>query len=135
MSIPLAMTPDLTVLALAGLLQVAQFLAYSVAANLQVGPKYAMGPRDTPRQLTGLAGRLQRALSNHFEGLILFTLAVLVLTLSGQSTPFTATCAWVYLAARLAYVPAYAFGLSPWRSLIWVIGLGATTFMMLAALL
>lgn len=128
------MTPELTVLALAALLQCVQFLAYSVAANLQVGPKYAMGPRDTPRQLTGLAGRLQRALGNHFEGLILFTIAVLVVTLSGHSTAFTAACAWTYLAARLLYVPAYALGWTPWRSVIWGIGWVATLLMLLAAL-
>jgi len=128
------MTPELTALTLAALLQCAQFLAYSIAANLQAGPKYAMGPRDTPRQLTGLAGRLQRALANHFEGLILFTIAVGVVTLSGQSSPFTATCAFAYLAARLLYVPAYAFGWTPWRSLIWGIGWFATLLMLMAVL-
>ena len=71
------MTPELTALALAGLLQAAQFALYSVLANLQVGPKYAMGPRDAPRQLTGAAGRAQRALNNHFEGLIFFTIVFL----------------------------------------------------------
>ena len=40
------MTPELTVLTLAALLQVLQFAAYSVAANRQVGPTVAMGPRD-----------------------------------------------------------------------------------------
>ena len=128
------MTPELTALALAALLQCAQFLAYSVAANLQVGPKYAMGPRDAPRQLTGLPGRLQRALVNHFEGLILFTIAVLVVTLSGQSSAFTAACAWTYLAARALYVPAYAFAWTPWRSVIWGIGWLGTLLMLLAAL-
>jgi len=128
------MTPELTALTLAALLQCAQFLAYSIAANLQVGPKYAMGPRDTPRQLTGLAGRLQRALNNHFEGLILFTIAVGVVTLSGQSSAFTAACAWTYLAARLIYIPAYAFGWTPWRSLIWGVGWFATVLMLIAAL-
>jgi uncharacterized MAPEG superfamily protein len=70
------MTPELTVLALAGLVQAIQFAAFSITANLQVGPKVAMGPRDNVPTLKGTAGRLQRALNNHFEGLILFTLAV-----------------------------------------------------------
>lgn len=128
------MTPELTTLALAGLLQAVQFLGYSIAANLQVGPKYALGPRDTPRQLTGLAGRLQRALNNHFEGLILFTLAVVVVTLGDQSTAFTRACAYTYLTARILYVPAYALGLAPWRSLIWGVGFFATAGMIIAAL-
>ena len=129
------MTPELTALTLAALLQSVQFAAYSIAGNLQVGPRTALGPRDTPIQLTGVAGRLQRALTNHFEGLILFTIACVVITLSNQSTPLTQTCSWVYLAARAAYVPAYAFGLSPWRSLIWFVGFGATVMMLGDALL
>ena len=129
------MTPELTVLAFAALLQIVQFSMYSIAANLQIGPEVAMGPRDRPVQLTGLAGRLQRALNNHFEGLILFTIAVLVVTLGEQSTPLTRTCAWVYLAARVAYVPAYALGLVPWRSVVWIAGFAATVTMIVASLL
>ena len=128
------MGPELTVLALAVLLQGLQFAVYSVTAQMQVGPRYAASPRDHKRELTGIAGRAQRAMNNHFEGLILFTIACTVLTLSNQSTPFTAACAWVYVAARILYVPAYAYGLSPWRSLIWCAGLIATVLMLGAAL-
>ena len=129
------MTPELTALTLAALLQGLQFFAYSITANRQIGSTAALGPRDTPVVLSGLAGRLQRALNNHFEGLILFTIACTVVTLSGQSSPVTATCGWIYLGARLLYVPAYALGLSPWRSLIWAVGFLATLAMLLAALL
>ena len=128
------MTPELTVLALAGLVQAIQFAAFSITANLQVGPKVAMGPRDNVPALKGTAGRLQRALNNHFEGLILFTLAVVVVTLGGQSSGVTATCAWIYLAARILYVPAYVLGWVPWRSAIWAVGFAATMLMILAAL-
>jgi uncharacterized MAPEG superfamily protein len=119
---------------MAALLQVAQFAAYSVTANRQVGPKKAMGPRDEPVHLSGTAGRLQRAMNNHFEGLILFTIACVVIAQSGQSTGFTTACAWVYLAARVAYVPAYVLGLAPWRSVIWLVGFGATVLMLIAGL-
>jgi uncharacterized MAPEG superfamily protein len=129
------MTPELTALTLAALLQVGQLVAYSVAGNMQVDAKTAFGPRDTPVQLTGVAGRLKRAMDNHFEGLILFGIACVVISMSGQSSDFTRICAWLYMGARLAYVPAYALGLSPWRSLIWFAGFGATTAMLIAALI
>lgn len=129
------MTPELTVLTLAALVQVAQMGAYSVAANAQVDLDTALGPRDTPVKLTGVAGRLQRAMNNHFEGLILFSIACVVTGMSGQSGGFTTACAWVYLIARVLYVPAYVFGLAPWRSVIWMVGLGATTAMLIAALI
>lgn len=128
------MTPELTVLALAALLQGVQFCIYSVLANIQVTPRYALSPRDEPRQLTGIAGRSQRALNNHFESLALFTPAVLVITLSGNESSFTASCAGLYLGARLLYVPAYLFGWSPWRTVIWFAGFLATMALLLAAL-
>ena len=132
------MTPELTALALAGLLQAVQFALVSAPANLELGPRVTFGPRDEAGLETRLSlrtGRLYRALDNHFEALILFTLAVVVVTLSGESSGFTAACAWVYLAARVLYVPAYALGLVPWRSVIWAIGFAATVLMILAALI
>jgi uncharacterized MAPEG superfamily protein len=128
------MTPELTVLTLAALLQVAQLALYSVAGQAQAGTKAAMKPRDEGITLTGKPGRIKRALDNHFEGLILFGIAATVIAASGQSTAFTAGCAWAYLGARILYVPAYVFGWVPWRSLIWMVGLGATVLMLLAAL-
>ena len=129
------MTPELTVLALAALLQYAQYALFSVLANLQVGPRAALGPRDTPIMLTGRAGRAQRAMNNHFEALILFTIAVLVTHLADRSTGLTATLAWIYLGARLLYIPAYMFGLSPWRSLIWFVGWLATLGLLILAVI
>ncbi|HID68723.1 MAG TPA: MAPEG family protein [Roseibacterium sp.] len=136
------MTPELTVLALAALLQVVQFGLMAVPANLEVGPGKTMSARDRDRlggsledQMSLRTARLYRAMNNHFEGLILFTIAVVVVTLGAQSTPLTAACAWVYLGARVLYVPAYAFGWRPWRSLIWFVGFGATSIMVVSALL
>jgi uncharacterized MAPEG superfamily protein len=132
------MTPELTVLALAGLLQAVQYVLMSVPANRELGVSVTLSPRDgvdLRAMVSPRTGRLVRALDNHFEALILFTLAVVVVTLSDRSTPFTAACAWTYLAARVLYVPAYAFGLVPWRSLIWGAGFLATLAMILAALL
>lgn len=129
------MTPELTALTLAALLQIVQLCLYSVAAQRQVGRKAALKPRDEPVELTGTAGRLHRALNNHFEGLILFAIACVVIAVSGQSTGFTAFCAVTYLIARALYIPAYVFGWVPWRSVIWLAGLLATTSMLLAALI
>lgn len=131
------MTPELTALALSALLQVVQFTVFAVPANIELTPAYTKSPRDQPppRPLSRLTGRLQRALNNHFEALILFSIAVVVVTLSNQSSGLTAACAWTYLAARLLYVPAYALGWAPWRSVIWAVGLLATIVMLLAALL
>lgn len=131
------MTPELTALTLAALLQVAQFAFFAVPANLQIGSGYLMSARDRPpsRQMTEKTARLGRALANHFEGLLLFGIAVGVTQLSAQNSSFTAACAWVYLVARILYVPAYAFGWTPGRSLVWAAGFLATVLILVAALL
>jgi uncharacterized MAPEG superfamily protein len=131
------MTPELTALALAGLLQMLQFALFAVPANMELGVGYTSSPRDRPpsRQLSTVTARLQRAMNNHFEGLILFTLAVVVVTLGNQSSPVTQYAAWAYLAARVLYIPAYAAGLRPWRSAIWSVGFFATLTMIVAALI
>lgn len=129
------MTPELTALTLAGLLQVVQYFLFAIPANLELGTGYTAGPRDTdlPRPLSPRTARLKRAMENHFEGLILFTIAVVAVTLGGKSGALTQTCAWTYLGARVLYVPAYAFGWTPWRSAIWALGFLATTLMLLTA--
>jgi len=128
------MTPELTVLALAGLLQVLQVVLMSIPANLQLGTKKTGGPRDEPLELHGMAGRLHRAMNNHFEGLILFTIAVVVVTLGQQSSPLTVACAWVYLGARVLYILAYASGILYLRSAIWAVGFLATALMIAGTL-
>lgn len=131
------MTAELTALALAALLQYGQYGLFAVPANVELGVGYTSSPRDHPpsHPLSTTTARLQRAMTNHFEALTLFTIAVVVVSLSGQATGFTAACAWTYLGARALYIPAYALGWRPWRSLIWGVGFFATLAMLIAALL
>lgn len=104
------------------------------AMNRELGVAYNAGPRDAAVETSPVTGRLRRAVANHFEALVLFTIAVVVVTLSGAASAATATCAWIYLAARVLYVPAYAFGWTPWRSVIFGCGATATLVMILVAL-
>lgn len=128
------MTPELTVLVLAALLQFAQIALAGAVMNRDVGVDYNAGPRDETVAFSPLTGRLRRAVDNHFEALALFTIAVVAVSISGKGGTLTAACAWAYLAARILYVPAYAFGWSPWRSVIFGIGALATLVMLLVAL-
>jgi len=106
----------------------------AIPVNLQLGVAYTGGNRDEQKQATGVPGRLKRALENHFEGLILFTIAVLVVVLGEAGSELTEKCAWAYLWARILYVPAYASGVYLVRSLIWTVGFVATAVMLVAAL-
>ena len=135
------MTPELHVLTLAALLQVVQYVLMSVPANIELGTAKTLSARDRERlggnledQLSASTARLYRALNNHFEGLILFSIACVVVSLGEKSSTFTAACAHAYLIARILYIPAYASGAAPWRSIIWLVGFSATTAMLIAAL-
>lgn len=128
------MTTELTVLALAAMLQALQIGLAGYAMHRDIGDEWNVGPRDTRPDFAPLTGRLRRAVANHFEGLAFFTIAVVVVTLGDAASGLTAACAWLYLIARILYVPAYAFGWSPWRSVIWMVGFVATMVMIFAAL-
>ena len=128
------MSTEIQVLGYAALLQFAQFILMAIPVNIQLGARYTAGPRDEPRVPSGIPGRLTRALNNHFEGLILFTIAVLVVELGHAGTALTAGCAWAYLIARVLYVPAYVIGVWLLRSLIWAVGFFATLIMLVSAL-
>jgi uncharacterized MAPEG superfamily protein len=128
------MTVELYVLALAGLLAIVQLFLFAVPANLQIGTEYLAGPRDEGVTLKGRAARLQRAFNNHIEGLVLYTVATVATVLGDNVSGLSHVCALAYLAARIAYVPAYYFGWTPGRSVIWAVGFLATTVMLAAAL-
>jgi uncharacterized MAPEG superfamily protein len=133
----LEMTPELTALALSALLLLVQLAIMAVRANLEIGPGYFLGPRDTPppKALNPGTLRLKRAYDNHIEGLLPFAVAVAVVSLAEANSALTAACAWGYLVARILYVPAYFYGLVPWRSVVFAAGYLATGLMLIAALL
>ncbi|MTH34862.1 MAPEG family protein [Paracoccus limosus] len=128
------MAAETTALALAALLQAAQIGLAAVSMNGDVGARWNASPRDTQPEFSARTGRLRRAVDNHFQGLILFTIAVLLVALTDSGGEVTAICAWAYLIARILYVPAYALGWSPWRSAIWGVGFLATMVMIVTSL-
>ena len=128
------MTFEVSILAWSVLLTVVQFALMAAALKRDVGPRWMGGSRDELRQFGPMAGRMKRAFDNQLEGLLLFAAAVVVVTLSGHSTAFTQWMATFYLAARIAYVPAYAFPVWGLRSAVWSVGFFATVAMVVSAL-
>lgn len=129
------MGPELTVLGIAAILQVVQLGLAGASMSRDVGPQWNAGPRDEAVDFSPQTGRLRRAVNNHFEALAFFTIAVLLTVATDRQSPLSATCAWVYLASRVLYVPAYAYGWTPWRSLIWTAGFVATMIMIIRAII
>jgi len=95
-------------------------VAASHSASLQRGYRWTAGARDeTVAPLSGVAGRLARALGNFNETFPLFVAVVLVAELRGAHNFLTQWGSALYFAGRLLYLPLYADGVYLVRSLIW----------------
>jgi uncharacterized MAPEG superfamily protein len=123
------MTWELKMLAWTLVLAFVQILLFDVARTGQYGLKWNTGARDETDlpPLSNVAQRLKRAQDNLFETLPLFAVAVLIAHVADRNSDLTHWGATIFLAARVIYVPLYAFGVQQLRSLVWlvsIVGLG-----------
>jgi uncharacterized MAPEG superfamily protein len=79
-----------------------------------------LGPRDQMRPLTVTGQRAQRALTNMQEALPVFLGLALMNLIVAPEAGLAVTGAWVFLIARVVYVPLYLGGVSVARTLAWV---------------
>ena len=80
-----------------------------------------LGPRDNQPEVSQSTARARRALQNFTEASLLFLPAlVLVMTLSSSSLAVTG--AWVFVIARVVYLPCYLFGVYAMRTVAWSLG-------------
>ena len=116
------MTIELKLLGWTLVLALVQIFLPSHFRNGETGRSYNAGPRDDPGPPVGvLTGRLQRAQRNLYETLPLFGLAVLVAHVAGREGTLTVWGCWLYLVARIVYVPLYARGVPYVRSAVWMV--------------
>ena len=115
------MTADLWALFAALLLASVQLTIASVMTLRQLGGVWVAGPRDQPREATGLTGRFVRAHRNLLEIFPQFVAALFLVHAAHAAGTLTVVGAWQFVIARLAYVPAYAFAPSGVRPVLWVI--------------
>ena len=114
------MTTELTMLALSIVLGLVQIMIAANASTRQRGADWNVGSRDEVLPpLGGTAGRLDRAMRNFLETFPLFAAAVLIAALAGRHNWMTQWGAVLYFAARVAYVPLYAYGVRIVRSVAW----------------
>src|SRR5690606_20550883 len=82
---------------------------------------YLAGPRDENRRSASpISGRLSRALHNLMETYPAFVALALALAVTGKTGGMATTGAWLWLIARIIYVPLYAAGIPMLRSLVWL---------------
>ena len=129
------MTTELTILAWTLVLALVQILLPSTLRTQETGAQYNLGARDgaapPPRPVTA---RLQRAQANLFETLPLFVAAVLIAHVSGTHGALTLWGCWLYLLARIVYVPLYAAGIPVLRTLVWLVSMVGLVMILFALL-
>jgi len=127
------MTADLWALLAAMLLAVVQLTLSSVLTLRQLGGTWVAGPRDEPREVTGVSGRFVRAHRNLLEIFPQFLAALFLVHAADAVGSCSVVGAWLFVIARLLYVPAYAFAPPGVRPLCWLAA-QAGIFMILADL-
>ncbi|MBO9602010.1 MAG: MAPEG family protein [Novosphingobium sp.] len=116
------MPQELTILGLAAVLALAHIM---IAINLktrQYGTAWNMGARDEALPpLNPVAARLERARNNYLETLPIAMIALFGVVLAGKANGLTALAGWVWLGARVVYLPLYWAGVPKVRTLVWLV--------------
>lgn len=119
------MSVELRVLMWSVVLGFIHIIASSHAKSWQRGSRWTASARDEQLPpLKGVAGRLERALGNYLETFPFFAALVLAAQVAGVRSGLTAWGSFLYLGARVAYLPLYALGVPLVRSLVNVAAVG-----------
>lgn len=114
------MSFELAMLVASCVLCLIQIVVSSHAASFQRGYRWTASSRDAEvSPLTGVAGRLERALRNFLETFPVFVVAVFLVHVLGRESALSEWGAGLYFSARLVYLPLYAAGVPLLRSLVW----------------
>lgn len=105
------------------LLLVVYLGAQSLPALLSRGVSWNAGARDdtSSQKQSVLEGRGERALRNYLESFAAFGILALTLALLERADGAALTAAWVWIAARIIYLPLYLAGVPYLRSVVWLV--------------
>lgn len=118
------MTAELVVLAWGCVLGLVHIFAAGHVKTKQYGAQWNMGARDEELPPPApIVGRMMRAQTNYFETFPIAVAALLIVAVAGIGTLWTALGAWIWLGARIAYLPAYATGVRVVRTLIFLVSM------------
>jgi uncharacterized MAPEG superfamily protein len=128
------MNLEFAMLAASCALCLVQIVIASHAASRQRGYRWSASARDSDvAPLTGIAGRLERALRNLLETFPVFVAAILLVHALGREGALSNWGAVLYFSARVVYLPLYAAGVPVIRSLVWNVAFVGIVLLLLAA--
>jgi uncharacterized MAPEG superfamily protein len=114
---------EIAVLGLSVVLLLVHVFAQGQSATRDTGLDYNAGPRDEEKPKSVLTGRLDRAKWNFLETYPAFVALALALAVLNQTGGWAAWGAVLWLAARIVYLPLYAFGVPVIRSMTWALSI------------
>lgn len=118
------MTAELSALAWGCVLAIVHIFIAVRFKTRQYGTKWNVGARDEePAPPRPIVGRLIRAQANFFETFPIFAAAVLIAVFAGLTSRWTELGAWLWLGARIVYLPLYAFGVPVLRTIVFLVSL------------
>jgi uncharacterized MAPEG superfamily protein len=114
------MPVELRIAAFGAVLLVVHIIIATQLKNNQYGLKWNMSARDgdvpEPRPATA---RMIRAQANFLETLPIAIIALLGVVIAGRTSPTTALGGWIWLGARIVYIPLYWLGVPVVRTICW----------------
>jgi uncharacterized MAPEG superfamily protein len=125
---------ELAMLVASCVLCLVQIVGSSHAASLQRGYRWTASSRDVEvPPLTGVAGRLERALRNFLETFPVFVAAVFLVHVLGRESSLSQYGAGLYFSARVVYLALYVAGVLLLRSIVWNIAFVGIVLLVLAS--
>src|SRR3982750_1703588 len=118
------MPVELKILALGALLLFIHIFAATRFKTAQYGRQWNVSARDeTLPPPNPVTGRLIRAQSNFEETFPIAIVALLGVVLANRTSEITALGGWIWLGARVAYLPLYAAGVPVIRTIVFAISM------------
>jgi uncharacterized MAPEG superfamily protein len=118
------MPVELKILALGALLLFVHIFTATRFKTAQYGRKWNVGARDGALpEPNPISGRTMRAQANFLETFPIAIVALLGVVVAGKTSPMTALGGWIWLGARVVYLPLYAAGVPVIRTVVWSIGM------------
>ena len=118
------MPVEIKILALGAVLLLIHIFVAIRFKTAQYGRSWNMGARDEalpPADV--MTGRTMRAQANFQETFPIAIVALLGVVLANKTSATTALGGWLWLGARVLYLPLYMAGIRIVRTVVWAIGL------------
>jgi uncharacterized MAPEG superfamily protein len=115
---------ELKILALGALLLFVHIFTATRFKTAQYGRKWNVSARDEELPPPNpISGRTMRAQENFLETFPIAIVALLGVVIAGRTSATTALGGWIWLGARVVYLPLYAAGIPVIRTIVWTIGM------------